>query len=29
VTRLQSGANNAIELYADPVKESAASGLHR
>ena len=29
VTRLQLDANNAIELYADPVKESAASGLHR
>ena len=26
---LQLGANNVIEFYADPVKKSAASGVHR
>jgi succinate dehydrogenase/fumarate reductase flavoprotein subunit len=28
VTRLQSGANNAIEFYTDPAKESAVCGVH-
>jgi len=29
VTRLQLGANGAIEFYADPIKELVASGMHR
>jgi len=29
VTRLQLGANNAIEFYTDPIKETVASDVHR
>jgi len=29
VTRLQLGANNAIESYTDPIKETVASDVHR